>query len=134
MFKTEKARILAKDIDDYIYKKSSYKDEVEDYHHRYKNGIRTDCIGYVSKKGFYKFATITEARKMCFVLHLGKRLHTETAKSMQREIDELLGYVYEKSDGTRLTSGEVYIRLEWVDNLDQIKRFIDQAYEMRLQK
>nr|WP_247747045.1 hypothetical protein [Alkalihalobacillus sp. BA299] len=134
MFKTEKARILAKEIDDYIYKKSSYRDEVEDYHHRYKNGIRTDCIGYVSKKGSYKFATITEARKVCFVLHLGKKRHIETAKKMQRKIDELLGHMYEESDGTRLTSGEVYIRLEWVDNLDQITSFIDDAYEMRLQK
>ena len=51
LFKTEKARKLAKEIDDYICKKSSYKDEVEDYHQRYKKGIRTDCIGYVSKKG-----------------------------------------------------------------------------------
>ncbi len=134
MFKTEKARVLAKEIDNYLYNKSSYKDQVEDYHHRYKNGVRTDCIGYVSKKGSYKFATLTSARKVCFVLHLGKRIHTETAKNMQKEIDELLGHVYEKSDQIRLTPGEVYIRLEWVDNLVQITRFIDQAYELRLQK
>ncbi|WP_342615447.1 DUF6946 family protein [Peribacillus frigoritolerans] len=134
LFKTEKARKLAKEIDNYICKKSSYKDEVEDYHQRYKNGVRTDCIGYVSKKGSYKFATITAARKVSFVLHLGKKLHAETAKKIQKEIDELLGNVYEKSDQTRLTPGEVYIRLEWVDNLEQIASFIDKAYEMRLQK
>jgi hypothetical protein len=132
LFNTERARKLAEEIDDYIYYKSPYKDEVEDYHHRYKNGVRTDCIGYVSKKGTYKFATITAARKVCFVLHLGKNLHTETAKKVQKEIDELLGHVYEKSDRGRLTPGEVYIRLEWVENLVQITRFIDMAYELRL--
>lgn len=108
LFKTEKARILAKEIDNYIYKKSPYKDEVEDYHHQYNNGVRTDCIGYVSKKGSYKFATITEARKVCFVLHLGKKLHTETAKKIQNEIDDLLGHVYEKFDKVKLTPSEVY--------------------------
>ncbi|RFU61317.1 hypothetical protein D0466_18785 [Peribacillus glennii] len=126
--------MLAKEIDDYIYKKSLYKDDDEDYHQRYKNGVRTDCIGYVSKKGSYKFATITAARKACFVLHLGKKLHTETAKKIQMDIDELLGNEYEKSDLTRLTPGEVYIRLEWVDNIEQIVSYIDKAYEMRLQK
>lgn len=77
---------------------------------------------------------ITKARKVCFVLHLGKKLHTETAKTMQKKIDFLLGQVYEKSDRVKLTPGEVYIRLEWVNNLDQIIRFIDEAYELRLQK
>ncbi|THE11893.1 hypothetical protein E1I69_13390 [Bacillus timonensis] len=134
MFKTEKARVLAKEIDDYIYLNSPYKDDVEDYHQQYKNGVRTDCIGYVSKKGSYKFATLTEARKVCFVLHLGKKLHTETAKKMQQEVDELLGHVYENTDSSRLTPGEVYIRLEWVDCLEQITRFIDTAYALRLQK
>ncbi|WHY72874.1 DUF6946 family protein [Fictibacillus enclensis] len=134
LFKTEKARVLAKEIDNYIYKKSSYKDEVEDYHGRYKNGIRTDCIGYISKKGSYKFATTTLARKVCFVLHLGKKLHTETARVLQREIDEMLGHVYEETDQVKLTPGEVYIRLEWVDSLNQITSYIDKAYELRLQK
>ena len=134
LFKTERARMLAKEINDYIFKKSPYKDDVEDYHNRYKNGVRTDCIGYISKKGSYKFATITEARKVCFVLHLGKKLHSETARKMQKEIDELLGHRYEKSDLARLTPGEVYIRLEWVGNLEDITRFIDEAYELRLQK
>jgi virulence-associated protein VapD len=134
LFKTDKAKIIAKEIDDYIYNQSPYKDEVEDYHDRYKNGVRTDCIGYVSKKGSYKFATITAARKTCFILHLGKKLHKETAKSLQMEIDQLLGHVYKESDQSSLTPGEVYIRLEWVDNLEQITSFIDKTYEMRLQK
>jgi hypothetical protein len=42
---------MAKAIDDYLYMKSPYKDEVEDYHNRFNNGVRTDCIGDVSKKG-----------------------------------------------------------------------------------
>lgn len=84
LFKTEKARMLAMEIDDYIYKKSSYQDDVEDYHHRYKNGVRTDCIGYISKKGSYKFATITAARKTCFVLHLGKNSIQKQQKKCRR--------------------------------------------------
>jgi hypothetical protein len=52
---------------------------------------------------------------------------------MQKEIDKLLGYIYGNTDRTRLTPGEVYIRLEWVDNLEDITSFIDKAYEMRLQ-
>ena len=87
-----------------------------------------------ARKVAYKFATITAARKATFVLHLGKKLHTKTAKKIQTEIDELLGNVYEKFDLTSLTPGEVYIKLEWVDNLEQIASFIDKAYEMRLQK
>ncbi|WP_230980723.1 DUF6946 family protein [Rossellomorea arthrocnemi] len=133
LFKTEKARSLAKEIDHYVYEKSTYRYEVEDYHERTNNGVRTDCIGYVSRRSRYKFATITSARKACFVLHLGKRLETEKAKNMQKEIDELLGHVYEESDKGRLTPGEVYIRLEWVDTLGQITRFIDEAYNLRLQ-
>lgn len=132
-FKTEKARMLAKEIDEYINDQSPYKDEVEDYHSRSNNGVRTDCIGYVSKRGSYKFATLSTARKVVFILHLGKKLHTETAKKMQRVIDELLGHIYEETD-KGLTPGEVYIRLEWVDHLDQITSYIDKAYEMRLQK
>lgn len=134
LFKTEKARSLAKEVDRYVYEKSTYRHEVEDYHERTNNGVRTDCIGYVSRRSPYKFATITSARKACFVLHLGKRRHTETAMNMQKEIDELLGHVYEETDKGRLTPGEVYIRLEWVDTLDQITRFIDEAYNLRLQK
>jgi hypothetical protein len=134
LFKTEKAIALAEEVDQYLYEKSPYKEEVEDYHERTNNGARTDCIGYVSRKSPYKFATITSARKACFVLHLGKRRHKETAMNMQKEIDELLGHVYEESDKGRLTPGEVYIRLEWVDRLEQITRFIDEAYNLRLQK
>lgn len=131
---TESARSLAKVIDDYLYTESTYHQEVVDSHERFNNGIRTDCIGYVSKKGRYKFATLTSARKVVFILHLGKRLHTDTAKSMQNELDILLGRNYRDSDRSRLTDGEVYIRLEWVDNLKQIIPFIDKAYEMRLQR
>ncbi|WP_165976436.1 hypothetical protein [Bacillus salipaludis] len=53
---------------------------------------------------------------------------------MQKEIDDLFGHVYEKSDPMRLTPGEVYIMLEWIDDLKQIIKDIDEAYELRLQK
>jgi hypothetical protein len=134
LFKTERAKAFAKEIDQYLYGKSPYKAEVEDYHERTKNGVRTDCIGYVSRRSPYKFATITSARKARFILHLGKKLHSETAKNMQKEIDELLGHKYEESDSGTLNPGEVYIRLEWVEDLEQIRRYIDEAYNLRLQK
>ncbi|OMF14737.1 hypothetical protein BK127_17490 [Paenibacillus sp. FSL H7-0331] len=132
LFKTQKARNLAKEINEYIYNKSHFKDEVEDYHDRYKAGIRTDCIGYISSKGYYKFASMTKARNVCFALQLGKRHHTERAKEMQKELDALLKHKYEDTDHERATHGEAYIRLEWVDNLEQIKPFIDEAYHLRL--
>lgn len=134
LFKTPEAKTLAEQIDYYLYHQSPYKDDVEDYHERYNNGIHTDCVGYISKKGSYKFATMTSARGVCFVLHLGKKLHTETAKVMQKEIDELLGFPYTSTDRIKLTPGEVYIRLEKVSSLEQIKAYIDKAYELRLQK
>ncbi|WP_253701869.1 hypothetical protein [Bacillus sp. FJAT-27445] len=133
-FKTEKARMLAKEIDNYIYKNSAFKGDVWNYHHRYKSGTRSDCISYASKKDSYKFVTITTARNVVFVLDLGKKLHSKTANHMQKEIDELLGRAYEETDRSIPTPGEVYIRLEWVDSLWQISRFIDKAYELRVEK
>ncbi|MDR7074172.1 hypothetical protein [Fictibacillus barbaricus] len=132
LFKTQKARELAREINEYLYDESPYKKEVEDFHKRYKGGKRTDCIGYISKKGSYKFATITMARKVCFILHLGKKYHAKRAQEMQKEIDQILGQEYQKTDNTVLTPGEVYIRLEWVEDLSQIKPFIDEAYQLRL--
>ncbi|MEH7239097.1 hypothetical protein [Bacillus sp. JJ1562] len=67
LFIAERARMLAREIDEYLYNESPYSDVVEDYHEINNNGVRTDCIGYVSKKGTFKFVTITSARKVCFV-------------------------------------------------------------------
>lgn len=53
---------------------------------------------------------------------------------MQKDIDDMLQQRYIDSDGSKLTSGEVYIRLEWVDNLNQIKPYINEAYYLRLKK
>lgn len=134
LFKTTKARELAREVDGYLYNKSTYREEVEDYHARYKQCERTDCIGYISKKGSFKFLSLTAARHVCLVLHLGKKLHTQAAISIQQEIDELLQRDYQDTDGTKSTPGEAYIRLEWVDNLEDIIPFIDKAYELRLLK
>jgi hypothetical protein len=133
LFKTPKAQQLAREIDNYLLNESEYKDDVEDSHEA-KGQERTDCIGYKSTKSPFKFATITEKRNVCFVLHLGKKLHTQKAKDMQKEIDDLLKHKYIETDSSRLTDGEVYIRLEWVDSLEQIKPFIDEAYYLRLKK
>ncbi|PEC50295.1 hypothetical protein [Bacillus sp. AFS096315] len=134
LFKTARAREMAKEINDYLTKDSPFNDEVEDYHDKFKNGVRTDCIGYVSSQCKYKFATMTMARKVCFVLHLGAKLHKNNAVAMQNEIDKMLKRNYKDTDHTKLTPGEVYVRLEWIDNLDQIKPFINEAYYLRLKK
>ncbi|WP_257535496.1 hypothetical protein [Mesobacillus foraminis] len=134
LFKTPRARELASAIDKYLYEESLYKAEVEDYHLRYNNGVRTDCIGYTSTKGNYKFVTLTMKRKACLVLHLGKVHNTERAKKMQKEIDILLKHNFSDSDGGTPTDGEAYIRLEWVNNLELITPFIDEAYKLRLIK
>lgn len=128
IFKTQKAINLAKEINDYLYFYCEYKDEVQDSHER-NNEVRTNCIGYISSRGKYKFASISEGTH-CFILHLGSVLHTMRAENMQKEIDHLLKYPYTE----RVTAGEVYIRLELVDSLEQIKPFIDEAYYLRLKK
>ncbi|MCS0824701.1 hypothetical protein NX029_12030 [Cytobacillus firmus] len=134
LFETTKARELAREVDEYLYNKSAYREEVEDYHDRCKQGERTDCIGYISKKGSFKFLSLTAARHVCLVLHLGKKLHTQNALAMQQEIDDVLQKNYTDTDGTKPTPGEAYIRLEWVENLEQILPFIDKAYYLRLLK
>lgn len=134
LFKTTKARELAREVDEYLYNKSAYREEVEDYHDRYKQGERTDCIGYISKKGSFKFLSLTAARHVCLVLHLGKSFIPRPQSLCKDEIDELLKRNYKDTDGTKLTPGEAYIRLEWVDNLEEIIPFIDKAYELRLLK
>lgn len=55
LFKTTKARELAREVDEYLYNKSAYREEVEDYHDRYKQGERTDCIVILVKKAPLNF-------------------------------------------------------------------------------
>jgi hypothetical protein len=134
LFKRQKARELAQDIDEYLYHQSPYKDEVEDYHGRCNDGIRTDCIGYISRKGAYKFVSLTASRHVCLVLHLGRKLHTQKALAMQKSINEMLSKIYADSEHVKPTPGEAYIHIEWVDNLKQIIPLIDEAYYLRLKK
>ncbi|NOU99488.1 hypothetical protein GC097_05535 [Paenibacillus sp. LMG 31457] len=122
------ARRLAKQLHHYLFHESHYKDEVAD-HHELEGTERTDCIGYRSKGCSFKFLSMTKARDVCLVLHLGGRKHKLHAERMQEQINQML----QRRFITRTpTSGEVYIRLEWVKNLDQIKPFIDQAYYLRM--
>lgn len=122
--------MLARQINDYLYTESSYHTEVEDYHDRMKKGVRTDCIGYISNKGKYKFLSMTAARNVCVVLHFGSKF-SDRAIEVQREIDQLLHKNFSDTDGTKPTKGEAYIRLEWVNDIDSIKTFIDEAYYLR---
>ncbi|MBB5149000.1 hypothetical protein [Ureibacillus thermosphaericus] len=51
---------------------------------------------------------------------------------MQEEIDNLLGRKFERKDyEVEKYPHEAYIRLEWVDNFEQIQSYIDLAYQLR---
>lgn len=127
-FKTMDARSLAKQLHHYLFYESHYKDEVADAH-ELEGTERTDCIAYINKGCSFKFLSTTKSRDVCVALHLGGRKHKQDAVQMQEQIDQMLQRRFITKSPT---PGEVYIRLEWVKNLDQIKPFIDQAYYLRL--
>jgi hypothetical protein len=132
--RTEKARIIAKVIDEYLYNFSTYCHEVRDAH-KFKNKNRTDCIAYMSINDprKEKFATFTLTRDICFTLHLGKRKpqNIQRAFDIQRELNHLLEYEFITPNPTL---GEAYIRLEEVKSFEQIKPFIDEVSKLRLIK
>jgi hypothetical protein len=52
--------------------------------------------------------------------------------SVQKEIDTLLDRKFDRKDyEIEKYPHEAYIRLEWVDNFEQIKPYIDLAYNLR---
>ncbi|MBW7456093.1 hypothetical protein ACFOLF_32515 [Paenibacillus sepulcri] len=112
--------------------------EIDRYIESQFNGIKikspvTDCIGYkiLDTK---KFASLTTQDKHSLILHIGKK-NEKKGTELQREIDKVLGKSFPrtKSDDTRYTH-QAFIKLEWVDDLDQIKSFIDKVYESRKQR
>lgn len=121
-FEKVKAQELARKIHDYIWYKSGYKD--------IQDAETNDGIGY-KRIGKTKFATLTTQRQRCLILHVGKR-EKELGLSVQKEIDHLLGRQFKRKDyeGDKYPH-EAYIRLEWVDDFEQIQPYIDLAYESR---
>ncbi|PFP22712.1 hypothetical protein COJ96_25245 [Bacillus sp. AFS073361] len=120
-FEKIKARNLARVIDDYIWNRSNFN--VED-------AATNDGIGY-KKKGSIKFATLTTARQRCLILHVGNK-EDSRGLQMQDEIDTMLKRKFDRKEYEyKKYPHETYIRLEWVDNFEQIKPFINQAYYLR---
>ncbi|MED3575848.1 hypothetical protein [Cytobacillus praedii] len=121
-FEKEKAQELARKIHEYIWTETEYTD-IQDAETR-------DGIGYkrVRKP---KFATLSTQRQRHLILHIGKK-EQKLGLSIQKEIDNVLGRKFDRQgyDDERYPH-ETYIRLEWVDNFEQIRPYIDLAYKLR---
>ncbi|MBW8352060.1 hypothetical protein K0H71_21900 [Bacillus sp. IITD106] len=78
-----------------------------------------------------KFATLSTQRQRHFILHIGKK-EDKLGLKIQSEIDNVLGWKFDRQgyDDKRYPH-ETYVRLELVDDFEQIKPFIDLAYELR---
>ncbi len=128
-FSTEKAQMIAKQINDYLLYECDYKNDIVDYH--LSEGIsRTDCIGYKSLSKPNKIFTITEKRNVCFVLHLGKK-HQIKREDIQNEINREIGMDLIREKIGKPTKTEAYIKLELADSFEQIKPYIDKIYRLR---
>ncbi|KIL74873.1 hypothetical protein [Pseudobacillus badius] len=90
------------------------------YKKKRSDGIPTD-----------KFATLMNIGGPTLVLHIGEKADGQGLE-MQGKVDKRLGKVYERSEmQIREKPHEVFIRLEWVHDLMDIKEFIDEVYEKR---
>jgi hypothetical protein len=121
-FEKVKAQELARQIDNYIWNEAGYLD--------IQDAETKDGIGY-RRIGKPKFATLTIQRQRCFILHIGRK-EQRLGLKIQEEIDAILGRKFDRKDYEfDKYPHEAYIRLEWVDNFEQIKPFIDFAYKSR---
>ncbi|WP_110114906.1 hypothetical protein [Bacillus sp. CGMCC 1.16541] len=121
-FEKVKAQELARKIHDYLWNESGYID--------LQDAETNDGIGY-KRTGKPKFATLTTQRQRCLILHIGKK-NKRLGLSVQEEIDNLLGRNFERKEyEIEKYPHEAYIRLEWVDDFEQIRPYIDLAYKLR---
>jgi hypothetical protein len=121
-FEKVKAQQLARKIHNYIWDEAGYSD-IEDA------GTR-DGIGY-KRVGKPKFATLSIQRQRHFILHMGKK-DQKLGLINQEKIDKVLGRSFDRQnyDDDRYPH-EAYIRLEWVNDFEQIRPFIDLSYKLR---
>ncbi|MGM0836551.1 MAG: hypothetical protein ACQEV7_10360 [Bacillota bacterium] len=129
-FSTEKAQMIAKQINDYLFYECDYRNDIVDSHLS-AGKPRTDCIGYKSKSKPNKVFTITEKRNVCFVLHLGKK-HQNMRGDIQNEINKELGMDLIRDKIGEPTKTEAYIKLELANSFEQIKPYIDKVYRLRI--
>ncbi|WP_141521352.1 hypothetical protein [Peribacillus butanolivorans] len=121
-FEKVKAQKLARKIHDYIWNESGYQD--------IQDAGTKDGIGYkrVRKP---KFATLSIQRQRHFILHFGKKVE-RLGLSIQEDIDKILSRNFHRPDyEIEEYPHEAYIRLEWVDKFEQIKPYIDLAFNLR---
>jgi hypothetical protein len=76
------------------------------------------------------FAKLCTGRK-CLILRYGTA-GDKNGLEVQNRINSLLGKEYPrmKTDGSKYPH-EAFIKLEWVNNINDITKFIDEAYQLR---
>lgn len=79
-----------------------------------------------------KFATLMMlGSNPTLVLHIGKA-EEGNGLIMQEELDRVLGHSHERSTAQiEKKSHEVFIKLDWVNDIDQITDFVDEVYGVR---
>jgi predicted house-cleaning noncanonical NTP pyrophosphatase (MazG superfamily) len=118
---SSKIQLVAREINEYI---------IENF-----EGIKiktpiTDCIGY-KIGGSKKFASLTIQDRHSLILHVGNK-GDNLGIRLQEEIDNVLGHRFPrtKTDNSKY-SHQAFIKLEWVNEIEQIKPLILKAYELR---
>ncbi|CAM4503979.1 putative house-cleaning noncanonical NTP pyrophosphatase (MazG superfamily) [Paenibacillus endophyticus] len=92
----------------------------------------TDCIGYKIADS-KKFASLTIQDNHSLILHIGKKQEMLGTK-LQEEIDMVLGGKFPRTQtDNNKYSHQAFIKLEWVNDIEQIKPFIRKAYDHRTQ-
>ncbi|WP_046173534.1 hypothetical protein [Domibacillus indicus] len=123
----EKMEFKGLAIDTYISSKEYVKRFIaeKEFTYGYKK-VKDD--GTLTKK----FATLMMLRGVpALVLHIGERADKEGLR-IQKEVDRILGKMYERiPNQIDEKTHEVFIRLDWVSGLEEIKQFIDKAYDER---
>jgi hypothetical protein len=79
-----------------------------------------------------KFATLMILRGVpALVLHIGER-HEGIGLSIQKEVDQIIGRTYERNENQKTEkANEIFIRLDWLNDFEQIKHLIDLTIEIR---
>jgi predicted house-cleaning noncanonical NTP pyrophosphatase (MazG superfamily) len=118
---TVNERLIAREIDKYI---------IENFKNVKIKSPITDCIGY-KIGGSKKFASLTIQDKHSLILHVGNK-NEKLGIRLQEEIDEVIGHRFPrtKTDDSKY-SHQAFIKLEWINEIEQIKPLILKAYELR---
>lgn len=124
----EKVEFKGLVIDTYITDKMNVERTVAEkgYTLGYKK-IRSDGSTTV------KFATLMIlGLTPTLVLHFGKK-HENIGLILQEDLDRVIGKTYLRNNNQKTEkTHELFIRLDWIENLEIVVPFIDKAYEDRV--